>query len=116
MKIDYTAMHALDGYIACALVEAESGLTLSIDNKSTFEIEKASVYNGEVLKAKYRAIKALKLNDTIEDILITLTQQYHLIRPNKDGSKFFYLAIDRRLGNLAMARITLRNLAESIGL
>ncbi len=47
----------------------------------------------------------MNLKDTIEDILITLHGQYHLIRPlSSNDALFIYLVLDKTRGNLAMAR------------
>jgi hypothetical protein len=65
-----------------------------------------------------RAMQSLNLNDTIEDILITLTKQYHLIRllGNADGSHnlFLYLALDRTKANLALARHHLKRIESDL--
>ena len=55
----------------------------------------------------------LALDDTIEDILITLGKQYHIIRPcaNLKGL-FIYLVLDKS-ANLAMARRKVQD-AEAI--
>jgi hypothetical protein len=50
-------------------------------------------------------MKALNLHDQIEDILITLGRQYHLLRPlATNDALFIYLALDRSRANLALAR------------
>jgi hypothetical protein len=61
-----------------------------------------------------RAMASLSLDDVIEDVLITLGKQYHLLRPmaNVDGGQnlFLYLAPDRSKANLALARHQLRRI------
>ncbi|HEY0697838.1 MAG TPA: hypothetical protein VGD43_08510, partial [Micromonospora sp.] len=75
--------------------------------------------NTDVVRAKMRTIEMLKLNDEIEDILITLASQYHLIRPvtSRSGKGLFlYLMLSRSRGNLALARHQLRVVEESLEL
>jgi len=61
-----------------------------------------------------RTMEALRLNDAIEDILITLSKQYHVIRLLKsaDGSQnmFLYFVLDRGKANLALARHNLKRI------
>jgi hypothetical protein len=106
----------IDGFVAASLVDAESSMMLgSESNGSTLNLEVASALNTEVVKAKQRAAAALNLNDSIEDILITLGKQYHLIRPSKQfNSLFFYVVLDRTKSNLAMARMALANAEKSL--
>lgn len=78
------------------------------------DLELASAGNTEVVRAKMRTLEALNLNDSVEDILITLIKQYHLIRlmQNTDGSTnmFLYLVLDRPRANLALARHQLKKI------
>ena len=97
-----------DGFVAAALVDSESGMVLGTEQAGTFDLEVAGAANTEVVRAKRRAISALGLGDEIEDILITLSRQYHLIRPMRERpTVFFYVVLDRNRANLALARIAL---------
>ena len=50
-------------------------------------------------------MRALGLDDVIEDILITLGKQYHIIRPSsKKEGIFIYCVLDKQRANLALAR------------
>ncbi len=92
------------GFIAASLVDLESGMTLAVKSaRSDFDLTAASAYNSELVKQKLKIMQTLGLNGTIEDMLITLTDQIHLIKlVNK--STFLYLAVDRSQSNLAIVR------------
>ncbi|HEX8656572.1 MAG TPA: hypothetical protein VF690_03520 [Hymenobacter sp.] len=100
--------------IAVAIVDVNSGMCLaSHSNSPTINPETAAAYNTEVVKQKQKAMGALKLSgERINDILITLTNQFHLINLLDDGKKFIYLAVNQRDTNLAIAREVLRQQAE----
>lgn len=99
--------------IAVAIVEVQSGMCLaSHTNSPSINPETAAAYNTEVVKQKQKAMAALKLTgEKIDDILITLTNQIHLINLLDDGKKFIYLAANQRDTNLAIARDVLRQQA-----
>ncbi|MCB9715167.1 MAG: response regulator [Myxococcales bacterium] len=97
------AAMGIQGCIAAALVDYESGMCLG-SKANGFPIEVAAAGNTEVIRSKFRVMEELGLEGGITDILITLDTQYHLLLPLRQGSLFLYLAIDRKAGNLAMAR------------
>ena len=98
------AILSIDGAMGCALVDVDSGMALGTAG-SGLNLEVAAAGNTEVVRAKLRVAKSLGITGGIEDILITLQEQYHLIRPlTKKGTLFLYVVIDRKKGNLAMAR------------
>jgi Domain of unknown function (DUF4388) len=109
-------LQGTDGFIGACLVDSESGMTLGlVGGGATLNLEIAAASNTEVVRAKRKAMKALNLNDDIEDILITLGKQYHLMRPLRSRSGvFFYLALDRTRANLAMARFGLADVEKEL--
>ncbi|TPG65432.1 hypothetical protein [Hymenobacter nivis] len=102
--------------MAVAVVDATSGMSLaSHSNSPSINPDTAAAYNTEVVKQKQKAMAALKLSgETIEDILISLTNQLHLIKLNATGTKFIYLVVNMRDTNLAIAREVLRANTEHI--
>jgi len=96
----------IDGAFASAIVDYESGMTLGTRNTTNgFDIEVAASGNTTVVRSKMEVMQQLAIGGGIDDILITLDTQYHLIRPLRSGgSLFLYVAIDRKRGNLGMAR------------
>ncbi len=105
----------LPGYIAVTVTEVSSGVCYVSDSvKSNFDPEVASVFNLEVVKAKYNAIKALELTAGIQDILITLDSQIHIIDVSENGDYFIYLAVDSDQANLGMTRALLKKYKKDI--
>ena len=93
-----------DGAMCAALVDANSGMMLGSAGTG-LDLELAAAGNTEVVRAKVKAMQALGLSDTIEDILITLGKQYHIIRPlQAKAGIFLYVVLDKAKANLAMAR------------
>jgi len=100
---------AIDGAIAAALVDSLTGLVLG-GAGSGIDLELAAAGNTEVVRAKRRTIAALGLDEAIEDILITLSSQFHVIRPLAQNPEvFIYLVLDRKKANLALARIKVKD-------
>jgi hypothetical protein len=93
-----------DGALCCSVVDSGSGMILG-QAGSGVDMEVAAAGNTEVVRAKLKTMKALGLADQIDDMLITLGKQYHIIKPltTKEGL-FLYFVLDKNKANLAMAR------------
>ncbi|MGW0941607.1 hypothetical protein ACWD4O_03515 [Streptomyces sp. NPDC002623] len=119
MNIETALKEAMtvDGALGVALVDYESGMSLgTLGGGPQLDLELAAAGNTEVVRSKMRTLASLHMDDTIEDILITLGRQYHLIRPlsSTTGTLFLYLALDRSRSNLALARHSLKKIESTL--
>jgi hypothetical protein len=94
----------MSGFIAASLVDMESGLTLGAKSlRSDFDLSVASAYNSELVKQKLKIMRALNLKSSLEDMLLTLSDQIHMIKMISPDV-FLYIAADRESTNLAILR------------
>lgn len=109
---------SIEGSVGACLVDYDSGMCLgTLGGGDWLNLEVAAAGNTEVVRAKMRVMSALGLNDRIEDILITLHRQYHLIRllgADSGNMLFLYLVLNRDRANLALARHHLRRIENEI--
>lgn len=111
-----TKLLETDGAMSAAVVDSGSGMLLG-GVGSGIDLEVAAAGNTEVVRAKLQTIKALGLKDAIDDILITLSTQYHIIRPlAANPAVFIYLVLDKNKSNLALARINTKAADASLEL
>jgi hypothetical protein len=110
----------IEGAIGVALVDHSSGMTLGLMGGSgEIDLAVAAAGNTDLVRAKLRTLELLGMQDAIEDILITLDTQYHIIRPlgSRNGrGLFLYIALLRSRANLGLARHQLRRIEEELAL
>ncbi|MDG6102148.1 hypothetical protein Daura_44555 [Dactylosporangium aurantiacum] len=118
METALKELMTIDGAVGVALVDYNSGMALGVlGGSKDLDLTVAAAGNTDVVRAKMRTIEMLNLKDGIEDILITLNNQYHLIRPvtGRSGKGLFlYLALLRSRANLALARHHLSRIEEDL--
>jgi hypothetical protein len=112
------AMTSIEGTIGVALVDYTSGMALGTAGGSKeLDLTVAAAGNTDVVRAKVRTMEHLGLSEDIEDILITLGTQYHMIRLLRGrgtNGLFLYVALDKGRANLAMARHQLRKIENEL--
>lgn len=104
------------GFIAVSVAEIKSGMSYYSESVvSDFDPELASAFNLEVVKAKMNAIKALNSQgQAVDNVMITLTSQIHIIDVSDNGEYFIYLAVDSTKANLGMTKSILNKYKKEI--
>src|SRR6056297_417303 len=99
----------IEGALGAAVVDYESGMVLGSAGGGV-DLELAGAGNARVIKAKMETKKSLGIDEqVIEDMLITLTSHFHIIRPTASHEGLFiYLVLDKARSNLALARHKVR--------
>ena len=116
-QVNLESLSTIEGYVGTCLVDSDSGMMLGAHGGGNVNLELAAAGNTQVVRAKRKTMNSLKLDDQIEDILISLGKQYHLIRPlATNPAIFIYLVLDRDRSNLAMARHQLKSFEGTINI
>ncbi len=114
LKESLAEIMEIDGALACSVVDYESGMSLGEDGGG-IDLELAAAGNSEVVKAKLKTMKSLGVKGNIEDILITLETQYHVIRPMPTQvGLFIYVVLNKAKSNLALARRKIINIESEM--
>jgi predicted regulator of Ras-like GTPase activity (Roadblock/LC7/MglB family) len=104
----------IPGFIAASLVDLDSGMTLAVKSlRADFDLTAASAYNSEMVKTKLKIMRTLGLGGTLEDMLLTLSDQIHLIKLLTPAT-FLYIAVDKSQCNLAIVRTVVNRNAGAL--
>ena len=106
----------LPDLLAVSVVDLKSGTLLATHHiPGKLNPARAAGFNAEIIRQKQRALQALGLAEAeaIEDILITLNTQWHVLRLLPNKRHFVHLMVNQRDTNLGMAREVMR--ARTVG-
>lgn len=105
----------IDGAKGAALVDYQSGMTLGTAGGGNVDMELAGAANTEILRTKKSVLEKLGLDDRVEEILISLEKEYHLIRIfHENENVFTYVMLNRDQSNLGLARMQLQGIDEDL--
>lgn len=110
-------MLTIEGATGTAIVDISSGMVLATGGHPGFDLNVAAAGNADVVRAKLRTMRDLDIDDSIEDIMLTLGTAYHLITVlNQSDTEglFIYLVLDRSRSNLALARHKVNQIAKLV--
>jgi predicted regulator of Ras-like GTPase activity (Roadblock/LC7/MglB family) len=111
------ALMDVDGAVGAAIVDYENGLTLGTSGGRNLDMELAGAGNTEVVRSMKNIIHDLGLDEEIQDILISMDTQYHLLRMcEHHDDVFIYLVIDRNDGNLGLSRRSIDKIDKQLEL
>jgi len=107
----------IDGAVGGAIVDYENGMTLGTVGGRNLDMELAGAGTTEVVRSKENIVHDLGLDERIEDLLVSLNSQYHLVRMcERHEDVFIYLVINREDGNLGLARREIDQIDEQLEL
>lgn len=107
----------LDGVISASIVDIFTGIPIiQISNKPE-EFELYCAYMVEVVKSHKNFLSKLNIQDKIEDIIINLNNNYHIVTfILKQDNLFIYVVLDKENSNLGMTRLVLMKIEEELEL
>jgi predicted regulator of Ras-like GTPase activity (Roadblock/LC7/MglB family) len=114
-KLNLADLNNLSGFVGAALVDSDSGMSMATAGGGNIDLTLAAAGNTEVIRAKRKVMANLGVRDALEDVLISLGNQYHLLRPLESNPELFlYVVLDRSKANLALARHELKAFEKTL--
>ncbi|XOZ34441.1 hypothetical protein ACMDCT_04220 [Halomonadaceae bacterium KBTZ08] len=75
MATDLSGLKEIDGLIGGCLVDSDSGLVLGKQGESNFDLDTAAAGNTEVIRAKRKTMRALKIEGDLSWRLIRVRRR-----------------------------------------
>jgi hypothetical protein len=113
-----TPVTTVDGFVFACLVDQATGMTLAgTPEQSEIYAAAAAAGAADIANALTLMSARLATNETVEDVIVTFSDYFHLIRPvSRDAAQRILLLVmlDRRQANLAMARREIRTFCATL--
>lgn len=117
MSMDLTRASEIAGFVGACLVDADTGLMLTSQGGGGLDLEQAAALTSLVVQSKRDMLAGLGLDDSLEEEVLTLGKQYHLIRPLRAApNMFLYVVLDRAAATLGLARLQVKEIEAAITL
>ncbi|WP_293914899.1 DUF4388 domain-containing protein [Deinococcus sp.] len=104
----------IEGVLAAALIDVHTGQTLDAVGIG-LELDQAGATMTEMLRLQRRAMDLLGIGGGIEDLVVTLDEQYHLLYLLPGTSRFLYVVLRKEQGSLPSARHRIRFVLGQVG-
>jgi hypothetical protein len=103
----------IDGYLAACMFLASNGGVVCFDG--SIDLRPVATLTAETMRRNQKALDDMGLDDETEDVLVTSTTQYHLLRRlHSEVPAFIYLVLDRDRSNPSLAKLELDNVVRSL--
>jgi predicted regulator of Ras-like GTPase activity (Roadblock/LC7/MglB family) len=107
--------NGIKGLIGACLVDSQSGEMLASEGNGNLDVDRVARLNAEFMRTWDYSVDQLSMDEPLDEILMTLETQIHLVRPlERFRSVFLYVALDKASCNLGMARLQLRQLEANL--
>ena len=116
VRVDLSPLKDLAGFSGAAVVDCETGLLLGRMVARAADLDAGAASAADVVRAARGLAAALAADSDVEDVIVSLRGQYHMVRVVESNPAIvIYLALDRPAANLGLAHITLRNVERAVG-
>jgi hypothetical protein len=109
LEVFLERLRKVDGYRAACLVDSETGVVLgSHGHTGELDIHTAAGGYAEVYRSERAALARLDPGERLEDIVLTTHDRFDVLHAvTAQPALFIFVVLDRRPGNLMMARFAL---------
>lgn len=108
-------LRQVDGFVGAAMVNVDTGKIVQELGAEGETMELIAATQASIIRANRKVMHRLSASDDVEDLLLTLGRQYHLVRPLRPGAALFlYLVLTRQTASLGYARLALAEVARTI--